>query len=105
MFLTLPCAIRSIDVVEAANSALNLEVFVVVFAQLLRGQLLQTIGILGLQVEDRGHVSELRNLSALHSGRASRCWQASSPFSYSIFIFFVLQTIKNATFVYLDFVK
>lgn len=51
--LTLPCAVGSIDVVEATNSALDLEVLVVVFAQLLRGQLLQTIGILRLHVKDQ----------------------------------------------------
>ena len=45
----LPGAVGAVDVVEARDAALHAKVFVVVHAQLLRGQLLQTICILGLR--------------------------------------------------------
>lgn len=45
--LTLPCAKGTINVVEAANAALDVEVLVVVLAQLLGHQLLQAICVLG----------------------------------------------------------
>ena len=46
---TFPGAVGSIDIVEAGYATLNAKVLVVVYAELLCGQLLQTIGILWLQ--------------------------------------------------------
>jgi hypothetical protein len=45
---TLPCAVGSIDVVEARDTTVDAEVVVVVLVQLLRAQLLQTIRVLRL---------------------------------------------------------
>lgn len=50
---TLPCAIGAIDVVEAGNAALDAKVPVIVHAQLLTGQLLETVRVLGLQNKSR----------------------------------------------------
>lgn len=49
----LPCAVRSVHVVEASNAALNAKVVVVVLVQLFGAQLLQAIRVLWLQVHDR----------------------------------------------------
>jgi len=46
----LPCSVWAIDVVEPSNPALDAKVLVIMHAQLLCGQLLQPIGILGLHI-------------------------------------------------------
>ena len=46
---SLPCAIGSVDVVEACDPALDAEVLVVVHGELLRSELLQTVGVLRLR--------------------------------------------------------
>jgi hypothetical protein len=45
----LPGSMGTIDVVEAANAELNAEVFAVVLAELLGGELLETVGVLGVR--------------------------------------------------------
>lgn len=51
--LTLPCSVGSVDVVETPNSALHAEVLCVMLAQLLCGQFLESVGILGLSHENQ----------------------------------------------------
>lgn len=55
----LPGAVGAVNVVEAGDAALDAEVLVVVHAQLLCGQLLQAIRILGLQGAPTCHTLRL----------------------------------------------
>jgi hypothetical protein len=51
---TFPCSERAVDVVEAADAALDAKVLGVVLAQLLGCKLLQAIGILRLKRNTEG---------------------------------------------------
>lgn len=54
---TFPGAVGSIDIVETGDATLNAKVLVVVYAELLCGQLLQTIGVLWLQAGELSHAT------------------------------------------------